>query len=404
MRVRTEKMIFGGQALARPDGRTCLVWNALAGEDLTVRILTEKKHYLEGIAVDIHQASPERIAPRETHFMACSPWQIFSWEAENRWKAAVALETYQRLGQLKNLSLPPIVTAGELFGYRNKLEYHFSNVRGARGDTLLSFAVHERESHNLLPVERCELACADIHPAASALLEELRSERIPSSALDKLTVKSNACGQVLFELHAAPGAGRLSRNSSIPWHSAEKSLTTEVLGVPITSGPRSFFQVNLPVFEQALRDMAEFFSPQDHVLDFYAGVGAISLPLAAHFGSALLVESHSEAAQFARRNIQALGLAHCEVREGRAEKLAHCIEPRHVLILDPPRAGLDPSLTQALLNKKPGRILYLSCNAATQARDLARLGAAYALRCIKLYNFFPRTPHFEALAILDRKS
>ncbi len=426
IRIRTEKLIFGGQALGRLDGKTCLVWNALPGEEVTARIVTEKTHFLEALAIEVHEPSPERVIPRESHFLACSPWQILSWDAENRWKAEIALETYRRVGRLKEMTLPQISTAGDPFGYRNKLEYHFTDVRDPQNKSVLYFGIHQRESHDILSVKRCELAGADIHRIADHLLEWLRASRIPASTLDELIIRSNKKGQTLsvlsvqpsfdlskvkllhldnnqgFEIHRINSTIRTPKKNQVLWQSTENSLTTEVLGTPIQSGPRSFFQVNLPAFEQALKDMAEFITPQDHVIDYYAGVGAISLPLASRFASALLVESHPEAVRFARKNIAALNLAHCQVREGRSENSSRFMEPGHILILDPPRAGLEEAFTRKILSQKPVRILYLSCDVATQARDIARLSGSYIFRFTKIYNFFPRTPHFEALCVLDR--
>ncbi len=423
--LHTEKLIHGGQALGHAGGKACFVWNALPGEEVTAWVLNEKSNYLEAQASEIKKSAPERIAPLEPHFLACAPWQILSWEAENRWKTQIALETYTRLGKLKDPALAPIVFNPDgIYGYRNKIEYGFLLRKESGLPQAPGFGIHQRGTQDLYPVESCALARPEVNEAARAILEWLKTSGIPFKTLRRLVVKSNEQGQTLAALyvtercplpaglspalHTVAGlhiylqSGDARGAERELWQAGQSSLTLRLLETPLECGPQSFFQVNRPVFEMALRDIAAFLTPQDHVVDYYAGVGAISLPLAKYFASAILVENHSESAAFAQKNIKANGLTHCRLEKGRAERSAQWIEPERVLIFDPPRAGLEAVLLHKVLAQKPLRLIYLSCDIATQARDLARLSASYRVRTLKLYNFFPRTPHIEALAVLDR--
>lgn len=429
LRLTTEKLIHGGQALARTDSKVCFVWNALAGEEVEARVLQEKSGFIEAQALEILKPSPDRIPSRESHFLACSPWQILSWEAENRWKTEIAAETYARVGKLKEIPLSAIQFQPDGdWGYRNKIEYSFL-IRKAEGrQAEPCFGIHQRGTQDILPVEACLLASPEVQHAAEETLDWIKTTRIPFKALKRLSVKTNGTGQSLAALYITarcPLPGGLppdlgirhgvsvyletgTKKSSSPqtplWQAGQTTLPVTLRQTQLETGPQSFFQVNLPVFEMALQDIAEHLSPEDKVIDYYAGVGAISLPLAPHFQSAVLVESHPESAFFAQKNITALGLTHCRLERMRAEKAGGLIQPDHTVIFDPPRAGLGDTLIQTILAQKPRRLLYLSCEIATQARDLAKLTTGYTLKKILPYNFFPRTPHIEALAVLDRAS
>lgn len=427
--LRTEKLIHGGQALGHAHGKACFVWNALPGETVRAWVLNEKDHYLEANASEILLASPERIPPQEQHYLACSPWQILSWKAENDWKRTIALETYKRLGRLKDPEIDPILCSSEtMMGYRNKIEYSFLIRKEIGQPAAPSFGIHQRGLQDLYPIQTCALAQPEINRAALDILEWLKtSMAIPIKKLKRLVIKTGSSGDTLAVLYVTdrcpmpaemppvlknisglviclqskePGGEQAGH---VLWQAGQTAVTTRLLETDLQYGPQSFFQVNPPIFEMALKDIASFLAPEDKVVDYYAGVGAISLPLAKHYASAVLVESNGESADFAQKNITALGLKHCRLQKSSAEKASRWIESDSVLILDPPRAGIGERLLKTILKKKPTRLIYLSCDVATHARDIAKLSELYALRSLKIYNFFPRTPHIEALAVLELK-
>jgi len=427
--LRTEKLIHGGQALGHANGKACFIWNALPGETVRAWVIHEKDNYLEANAAEILTPSPDRIAPVESHYLACAPWQILSWKAENEWKMTIARETYTRLGKLKDPAIDPILfnSDGQM-GYRNKIEYSFLVRKESGQDPTPSFGIHQRGNQDLYPVQTCALARPEINATALSILEWLKTAGIPIKKLKRLVVKSGSGGETLAVLYITErcpmpaGLSPVLQNTAglviclqsqepggdqaghTLWQAGETIVTTRLLETSLQYGPQSFFQVNPPVFEMALRDIASFLSPTDKVVDYYAGVGAISLPLAKHYASAVLVESSGESANFAQKNITALGLTHCRLQKSSAENALRWIEADSVLILDPPRAGMGEKLLRKILQKKPVRLIYLSCDIATHARDIAKLTESYTLRSLKLYNFFPRTPHIEALAVLDRKA
>ena len=143
-KVTIEKLVFGGQGLARKDGRVYFVWNALPGEEVEVEITKKKKNFCEGIARKIIKASPLRVEPKEAHFLACSPWQIMSFDSENDWKKKIALETYLRFRALDKEQNIEIEAGDKDYGYRNKIEY-----RALYADGQLKLAFYGRETNQL---------------------------------------------------------------------------------------------------------------------------------------------------------------------------------------------------------------------------------------------------------------
>ena len=158
------------------------------------------------------------------------------------------------------------------------------------------------------------------------------------------------------------------------------------------------------MFAKALKDIAAFTDVKTELIDYYSGVGAISLPISKNRARCTLVDNNQQAIEFAKHNIKANNLQNCEAICTPSENMTKLIARDKLIILDPPRAGLDDKITSRLLISTPPRIIYLSCDLSTQARDIGRLSEKYQVSFLKLYNFFPRTPHIEGLCVLDRVS
>ena len=149
-------------------------------------------------------------------------------------------------------------------------------------------------------------------------------------------------------------------------------------------------------------EITNWLTGKDSVIDYYSGVGAIGLPLNGRYKKSVLVDDSREAYELACRNIYENNIANAEVRHSRSENITELIKKDGVIIFDPPRPGLHNKIISRVLEEKPRRIIYLSCNVASQAYDINLLKDIYTMKFIRLYNFFPRTPHIESLTVLDR--
>ena len=175
-----------------------------------------------------------------------------------------------------------------------------------------------------------------------------------------------------------------------------------ILGYQYSYSPNGFFQINLPVYEMALKEIKQHISTQK-VLDLYSGVGTIGLSVARDL-ELTLVECDKHAFNELEKNVkQAKPNNHITTSLAKSEAVTEYITPNQTVILDPPRAGCDTKLIEKLNQEKPNTIIYLSCNPTTQARDVKMLLDRYKIDDVKTFNFFPRTPHIENLVILSLK-
>lgn len=411
MEVEIEKLVHGGQGLGTlVDGRKVFVWGALPGEKVRVRIIKGKRSYAEAIVEEVLEASPERIAPREENYLATSPWQIVQFEAENRYKKEIVEELFAH----EHVGVPKfeITTAGSEWHYRNKMEYSFWG-----DDDGLHLALHQRGSHRKSIVQGSELALPAIDKAANTVLVELQKYEVRAGDLKTIIVRCSQDGRAVASLFVKPETFielqlPVELKGLRVYHSNPKSpasvptkllqelgdatLHDELLGKKFTYDVDSFFQVNLPIFEKALQRIKDH-AETDELVDMYAGVGSIGLSVANK--AATLVELDPATVAMARVNAEANDIK-TEVVEASTEKVLEHIPSDKTVIFDPPRAGLHDKVVERTLEAKPPQIIYLSCNPATHARDLAKFQEAYNITYFEAFNFFPRTPHIETLAVL----
>ena len=180
------------------------------------------------------------------------------------------------------------------------------------------------------------------------------------------------------------------------------NLTDTILDIPFTYAVEGFFQINIPVYEQALMDMKQWVITNKPTVDLYSGVGTIGLTIGGQ--KVTMVEINEHAFYEMKRNIKALDREKVvKAILAPSENVLENIKSDSIIIVDPPRAGLHEEVTKKLLESKPERIIYLSCNPVTQARDISLLSEKYNIIWHRGYNFFPRTPHIEHLVVLDLK-
>lgn len=422
--VTLDKIVGGGQALGTlEDGRKLFAWGGLPGETVRVQLTRKKSNYAEGVVTEVLKASDQRIEPKDPDsYLSTSPWQLMTFEAEQHYKSALIEEAFE----LHDIVLPnpiEVYSDGEQFGYRNKIEFSFWFDTDTQK---LDLAFFRRGTHGKIPIVTTSLASPAISGAAQHVLMALNDLGVTGRSLKTLLIRSNRTGQTAWQLYVKdedfPAAELLERLAGQPSISQEiifsnpKSpasvitkrligrgedvLTDTILGVPFRYATEGFFQINLPVYEEALRDMSKWVEHDKPLLDLYSGVGSIGLTIGSN--NTTLVEINEHAVREMRRNITELGkedTAHAVLAA--SENALDHITSDACVIVDPPRAGLHDEVIAKLLEAAPSRIIYLSCNPVTQARDVAKLAEGYGVREHRGYNFFPRTPHIEHLVVLD---
>lgn len=380
-----EKLVPGGQALATlADGKKAFIWGAMPGETVEFELTKNKKTYCEGVAIRIiADPSEHRVTPKDDCYLSTSPWQIMDFSYELQQKSELTRECFRQ--NHLNLDVLPTITDGKDYFYRNKMEY---SLYWDHDTAKIHLAFHKRGSHGKQPIAQSSIERPEIFARASQIVDQLNARHAEARTYQSLLLRCNQQGKV---------SGDLFVNGQP--HPIMANLSDELLGQNYTYSPNGFFQINLPVYELALQAIAKEIHTEK-VLDLYAGVGSIGLSVARD-KDLTLVEVNGAAYQEMQNNAQNLPNTTCIL--DKSENVASYITPGCTVILDPPRAGCEASLIHAINEVQPEKLIYLSCNPVTQARDLAMLADTYQIAPLQPFNFFPHTPHIENLAILTRK-
>lgn len=407
--LKVEKLVHGGQAIGTlKDGRRVFVWGALPGETVEVRIVKQKRSYAEAMVESVLTPSKERVEPKDESYLSTSPWQIMTFEAEHHYKHMILAESMQREG----VDIPhdfEYVPALKQWRYRNKMEYSFWG-----DDAGLHLALFRRGSQNKHILKGSSIAMPEIDAAAEAIRDTLQRSGVRASQLKTVMIRASQSGRVVAALFVKDKAfPKITLPDQLQglviYYSHPKSpasvatkelhrrgvceLSDELSGHTITYGVESFFQVNVAEFQRALSEMENWTHEDQRIVDMYAGVGAIAIPL----GANALVEVEAHNIHYAQKNAP----AQTKVIHAFAEDAVKYIPHDGTLVVDPPRAGLHKDFVRGIMSELPARIIYLSCNPSTQARDIKLIQEAYSLTALHGYNFFPRTPHIESLALLE---
>lgn len=423
--VTLDAIVGGGQAIGTMEtGQKIFVWGGLPGEVVKVQLTKKKSRLAEGIVTEVITASDQRIEPVDpASYLSTSPWQIMNFDAEQHYKSALIEEAFE----LHDIVLPNAIdmySDGVTANYRNKMEYSwwFDTEKET-----LDLAFFRRGTHAKYAVQQTSLAMQAITDASIRIRDALRQRQANGFTLKTLLIRANANGEVAAQLYVKYPEFKIFTDKEIAsldvasfeitysnpkspasviterlQQSGKPALSDTVKGIEFRYATEGFFQVNLPVYEQALTDMAEWVTPDAPSLDLYSGVGTIGLTIGSD--DVTLVEVNESAVREMKENIKVLKRKNAKAVLSASEHVLDLVTSDATIIVDPPRAGLDTAVVEKLLEQAPERIVYLSCNPVTQARDVARLAEKYGIRWHRGYNFFPRTPHIEHLVILEKKA
>jgi 23S rRNA (uracil1939-C5)-methyltransferase len=340
---------------------------------------------------------------------------MMTYAAENKHKKTVIEELFAR----EKVSVPDFefVYPENAWNYRNKMEYSFWG-----DDDGIHLALHQRGSHGKQIVQGSKLALPAIDKGAAAICEQLTKLGTRAGDLKTIIVRSDQQGTAVASLftkleqfteltlpkelkglrvyHSDPRSPA-SVPTRLLYELGDPLLEDRLLDKPFVYDVDSFFQVNVEIFERALRSIKEHIT-ETEVTDMYAGVGTIGLSVATD--KVDLIELDPATVRMASHNASNVAEQMVvNVVETSTEKALEYITGDMPVIFDPPRAGLHDKVVARVLEVLPDKVIYLSCNPSTQARDLAKLQEKYLIEFFEVYNFFPRTPHIESLAVLRIK-
>jgi len=453
LELEIEDLAFGGRALSRVNGLVVFVENALPGDRVVATVYRKKRQYAEARAERILRPGPHRVEPRCSHAPICGGcrFQDLEYSEQIRHKERQVEECLAHLGRVRVAARPAIAAAGQ-YHYRNKMEYSFG--RDAEGR--LTLGLHRRGFFDRpFDLDRCHIATPISSEIAAHVREAARREKLPpydtrrhEGLLRFLMVREGVrTGQVMVNLVATeshpafePMAADLRRAfpavSSVLLNLTRRkaqvaigdeehvlagsSTILESLGgltFEISSG--SFFQTNTEQAERLLATALEglALSGTERVLDVYSGTGTFTLPIAALAQEAIGIESSAVAVRDAERNAERNGIRNVRFWTGEAMEVLRDrfgLGPRDstlpferppidAVLVDPPRAGLHPGVASRLIHLGTPRLVYVSCNPSTLARDLALFcESRYRIAWVQPVDMFPHTPHIECVATLER--
>jgi 23S rRNA (uracil1939-C5)-methyltransferase len=412
------RLIYGGEVLGHHAGRTVLVPRVLPGERAEVEEVRTAKGVVHARPLRILQAAPERIDPPCPYFGRCGGchYQHLSPQLQSTSKREILLETLRRLGRIDWKGEIPL-HAGPPWNYRNQAQ--FKIARQPDGQVALGF--FEPQSHRVLPIDSCLILSPRLNSVLGELrrpewargLEDFRQIELFTDERDEevmLTLEGEAAGREGEQV----GQGLLERIPGTVCVAFEFNNRFRVLGKPALHysvggisyrvSPGSFFQVSRFLAPELVTSVTGV-EQGELALDLFAGVGLFSLPLARRFKRVVAAEANLTAASDLKANAEANGLLNLRAAGKTTYDFLRRFGQRepNLVVMDPPRAGVDAGSLKLLAALRPRKIHYLSCSPPTLARDLNfLLRHPYQLRSIGLFELFPQTYHIEALAKLAR--
>ena len=425
MHVTIEKIVYPGKSLATFQGKVCLTDEGLPGEIVDIRTVKEKSNYIEARTVKIILASEERLASRCPHYRACSPYQVLPYSRQIEIKKAQVLEILSsqvdRAGEVVD-----VVPSPKTWHYRNKVRLHVF-WEGAKAGFAYNLPGKQDE---FVKIQECFLISEPIGRLLADLREILDERAMPS--LEEVEVReSRAREELLLNVfwksrpktgdidplitglasrHTLAGIVCLFRTKTAYQETTAwgKNYIEEEIGrTRFHIGARSFFQVNVDLLPTVIHDIIDLteLRAEDCIADFYCGLGTFGIALAPKVKCVYGIEAGAENIEFLKRNLALNQVRNFTICEGPSEEWIPGLLDKQMdaVLFDPPRKGLGPAILRSLKRRPAPKLIYLSCNPTTLARDLKELETGYKVKSLKVYDFFPQTPHIETLAILEKK-
>ncbi|MES0362586.1 MAG: 23S rRNA (uracil(1939)-C(5))-methyltransferase RlmD [Desulfobacteria bacterium] len=453
LELKIEKLIHGGRGLARVNGLAVFVERAVPGDEVRARVFKKKKNHAEARVLEVMSPSPYRVKPPCRYSGVCGgcTWQFLDYEKQLFFKREHVIESLEHIGQLTDIRVHPVVPSEKVFGYRNKMEFSFSDRRWLLTEELsnkdipkdFALGLHAPGTFNkVLDTDACLLMPDTGNEILGDVRHYARESGIPpyglkshqgfwrflmlrhSSTDDEWMVNiitSEEQGQwvqpladVLYNKYESITSvvnNINTRKAGIAvgqWErllAGESFISDKIAGFEFEISANSFFQTNTAGaghLYEAVKSYAGL-TGKETVVDLYSGTGTIPIFLSDAARKIIGIEISEGAVWDAQKNCQKNRIHNCQFINNDIKKgLKDVTDRPDVMVIDPPRAGMHPDVIKMVLSLSPGRIVYLSCNPATFARDLALLKEGYQVEEVQPIDMFPHTYHIESVARLEK--
>lgn len=381
--VKIEKLVYGGDGLARSEGRVVLAPYVLPGELVRMEVERAKNDLLRGKAVEILEGSPERIEPTCPYFGRCGGchYQHSAQPYQEVQKLLILREALRRVGHIEFAGEIELVTA-DPWHYRNRTQLHVHN------GTVGYFAAG---SHEVIPIDHCPISSPRLNEAIAMLARDLPHYRWFDATVELFTNETETQVNVL---------DRVPHSVAPLFETIGTREPIDYAGFRVSRG--SFFQVNRLLIDRLVSATVGSAEGQSAV-DLYAGVGLFARALAQRFASVTAVETSGSAFRDLQANMAKFGVPVTAVKQTSEQFLAGLLVAPDWVIADPPRAGLGKVVLSELTRLRPANITIVSCDPATLARDLGPLvHGGYRIAKLQVVDLFPQTFHLETVVHLAR--
>jgi 23S rRNA (uracil1939-C5)-methyltransferase len=448
-----------GKAIARVDNLVVFVPYVVPGDVVDLQIKRKKHSYAEAEAVKVHQYSDKRAIPFCQHYGVCGgcQWQVLDYSEQLKYKQQQVVDNLSRIGKVVLPEISPILGSEQTQGYRNKLEYTFSNKRWLTREEVAQNVVYDQMNavgfhipgafDKVLAIEKCWLQ-DDISNRIRNAIRDYAYEhqytfinlRTHEGMLRNLIIRTSTTGELMVILVAQIKTGEEMRlfetllqyvadsfseitsllyiinnkvNDSIGdlevhTFKGEDHIFEEMEGLRFKVGPKSFYQTNSRQAYNLYKVARQFagLTGNELVYDLYTGTGTIANFVSRQAHRVIGIEYVPEAIEDARINSEINGIDNTlffagDMKDILTEDFIREHGRPDVIITDPPRAGMHPDVVNVILQSAPKRIVYVSCNPATQARDLQLLDSKYSVKAVQPVDMFPHTYHVENVVLLE---
>ncbi len=454
--VTVEAIAAEGNALTHVDGMVLFVGSAVPGDIVNVRVTKKKKNFMEGYITKIVEPSPDRMKPFCKHFGLCGgcKWQALPYRMQLQAKEQQVIDQLVRIGHLDIPQISPIIPSEKTTLYRNKLEFTFSKKRwiypwedpdSLSEEERLGLGFHVGKFFDkVLDIEECHLQREPSNAIRNFIRDyaidnglEFYDLRENKGFVRNMFIRTTDTGDVMLimcfayedeparvamldaiaeefpEITSLHYVINTKLNDSISdqtciLYKGNEAIFETMEGLSFRIGPKSFYQTNSAQayrLYSAARSLAGL-TGKETVYDLYTGTGTIAQFVSSKAAKVIGIEYVPEAIEDAKDNARRNGITNCEFFAGDMKdvlnaKFISAHGHPDVMILDPPRAGIHPAVADVILAAEPSRIVYVSCNPASQARDLQILCSKYRITAVQPVDMFPHTQHVENICALE---
>jgi len=451
--LTVEKVVYGGRGFAHMDKMAIFVDKAVPGDRVIARVVRVKKNFAESRVLEVIEASPHRTiapCPYSDYCGGCN-WQFIEYEKQLEYKHTFVEDLLNHIGKTANFRIHHILPSSRIFGYRNKMEFSFSDKgwvlpeeRDKKRDNKdFALGLHIPGTFDkIIDIEGCLLQKEKGNEILREVKRYVKDSGVPvyglrshhgfwrylmlrhSFAFDEwmVNIVTSEERDPLVQGFTSVLKDRFKEISSIvnnintrkggtavgEWErilAGERNIRDKIGAFTFEISANSFFQVNTPLSQRLYQSVKDFASltGKENVLDLYCGIGTISILLAPHASRIIGMDISNSAIADAKRNCQLNGIDNCEFLCGDVRMLLSQVNIQpELLVTDPPRTGMQRQVIEQILQFLPDKIIYISCNPATLARDIALLKERYRVEEVQPIDLFPNTYHIESIARLKR--